>query len=198
MINSATRQQLPTATGFAVKCAMATLRKHGGAAGPLLHRAGLSERGFDDPQHRVTAAAQGEFLEYAAEAMNDTVFGLHLAEQANPREAGLLFYVVSAARNLGEALSLFARYCRIVNESVRLKLTRQSDGVIVDAELFWDFAPSDQAERRVSIRGCRQGPPRDRRPRRAPEPSGVRARAHRGLARIRAVLRMPRRVRNAV
>ncbi len=132
MINRATRQLLPTVTGFAVKCAMETLGKHGVAAGPLLHRAGLSERGFDDPQHRVTAAAQGEFLEYAAEAMNDTVFGLHLAEQANPREAGLLFYVVSAARNLGEALSLFARYCRIVNESVRLKLTRQSDGVIVE------------------------------------------------------------------
>jgi AraC-like DNA-binding protein len=99
----------------------------------LLDRAGLSERDFDNPQHRMTAAAQGEFLEHAAEAMNDTVFGLHLAEQTNPREAGLLFYVVSAARNLGEALSLFARYCRIVNESVRLKLTLEPDGLIVEA-----------------------------------------------------------------
>jgi hypothetical protein len=33
-----------------------------------------------------------------------------LAEDANPREAGLLFYVMSAANGLGEALTLFARY----------------------------------------------------------------------------------------
>ena len=128
-----TRQALPTVTGFAVKCAIAALERRNIAAGPLLHRAGLPEIELDNSRRRVTAAAQGEFLEYAAHALNDTAFGLHLAEQANPREAGLLFYVVSAARNLGEALSLFVRYCHIVNESVRLKLTRQSDGVLLEA-----------------------------------------------------------------
>ncbi len=44
----------------------------------------------------------------------------------NPREAGLLFYVVSAAKNFGEAWTLFARYCRIVNESARLRAHRAS------------------------------------------------------------------------
>ncbi len=128
-----TRQALPTVTGFAVKCAIAALERRHIAEGPLLHRAGLPEFELDNSRRRVTAAAQGEFLETAAQALNDTAFGLHLAEQANPREAGLLFYVVSAARNLGEALSLFVRYCHIVNESVRLKLTRQSDGVLLEA-----------------------------------------------------------------
>ena len=70
---------------------------------------------------RISAASQSKFLEYAAEAMDDSAFGLHLAEEANPREAGLLFYVTSAANNLGEALALFARYSRIVNEAVRIK-----------------------------------------------------------------------------
>jgi AraC-like DNA-binding protein len=134
--NSATRQALPTVTGFAVKCAVAALRRRNIASEPLLHRAGLSERDFDNPQRRVSAAAQGEFLEYAAEALNDTAFGLHLAEQANPREAGLLFYVASAAGNLSGALTLFVRYFRIVNESVRLNLKRQSDGMIVEANYF--------------------------------------------------------------
>ena len=69
-------------------------------------------------QQRISAASQGKFLEYAAEAMDDSAFGLHLAESANPREAGLLFYVTSAANNLGEALALFARYSRIANEAV--------------------------------------------------------------------------------
>lgn len=64
--------------------------------------------------------------------MDDTVLGLHLAQQSNPREAGLLFYVVSAAKNFGEAWTHFARYCRIVNESARLKISRQPEGVVVE------------------------------------------------------------------
>jgi hypothetical protein len=43
------------------------------------------------------------------------------AKEANPREAGLLFYVTSAASNVGEALALFGPYSRIVNEAVRIK-----------------------------------------------------------------------------
>jgi AraC-like DNA-binding protein len=127
--------QAPTVTGFAAKCAIAALRKHNVAVQPLLHRAGLSELNFGNPRHRVSAIGQIKFLEYAAEAMDDAAFGLHLAEQSNPREAGLLFYVVSAARSLDQALALLARYSRIANETVRLKLTRQPEGVI--AEINW-------------------------------------------------------------
>jgi hypothetical protein len=128
--------QAPTVTGFAAKCAIAALRKHKVAVWPLLRRAGLPEDAFDDPGSRVSAVGQVNFLEFAAEAMDDTAFGLHLAEQSNPREAGLLFYVISAARNLGEALALFARYSRIVNEAIRLKLVRQPEGVIVEFNYF--------------------------------------------------------------
>ena len=57
--------------------------------------------------------------------------GFHLAMQANPREAGLLFYIASAAKTVGEALALFERYFRIVNEAVRLKLMRVPNGAIL-------------------------------------------------------------------
>ena len=122
----------PTVTGFAAKCAIAALHRRNVATQPLLHRAGLSEHAFDNPRHRVSAVGQVNILEYAAEAMDDSAFGLHLAEQSNPREAGLLFYVVSAAKNFGEALAHFARYCRIVNESVRLTISRQPEDVVVE------------------------------------------------------------------
>jgi hypothetical protein len=65
-------------------CALAALERRNIAEGPLLHRAGLPEFELDNSRRRVTAAAQGEFLEYAAQALNDTAFGLYLAEQANP------------------------------------------------------------------------------------------------------------------
>jgi AraC-like DNA-binding protein len=129
----ATRQALPSVTGFAVKCAIAALRQHDADPDPLLRRAGLAEGDLDGSRRRLSAAAQGEFLEYAALALNDPVFGLHLAEQSNPREVGLLFYAMSAAENVGDALALLMHYCRIVNESVRLKLAPQPDGMLVEA-----------------------------------------------------------------
>ena len=130
-------QVLLTATGFAAREALAVLRKHNIATAPLLLRAGLSEHGLaraaDEgnglPQ-RVSAIGQCRFLEYAAEAMDDSAFGLHLAGQIDPRDVGMYFYAGSAARDLGEALALFSRYCRIVNEAFRL--TQRSADEAID------------------------------------------------------------------
>jgi len=132
-------QGLPTATGFAAREVLAALRRHNIATAPLLLRAGLSEhvleRGTEEsnrlPQ-RVSAIGQCKFLEYAAEAMDDSAFGLHLARQIDPRDVGLYFYAGSAARDLGEALALFSRYCRIVNEAFRL--TQRSADTTIEFE----------------------------------------------------------------
>jgi hypothetical protein len=132
MIEDTTRQVLPTATGFAARQAIAALRKHNIEVAPLLRRVGLSERDFDNRQLRISAIAQVRLLECAAEALDDSAFGLHLAQQANLREAGLLFYVTSAARTIGETLLLYERYCRIVNEAVRVKLLPVQNGVVVE------------------------------------------------------------------
>ena len=78
----------------------------------------------------MSAVGQCRFLEYAAEAMDDSAFGLHLAGQIDPRDVGLYFYAGSAARDPGEALALFSRYCRIVNEAFRLT-QRLADSAIV-------------------------------------------------------------------
>jgi hypothetical protein len=91
---------------------------HNVATPALLRRAGLSADDFDSRRNRISAASQFKLFEYAAEVMDDSAFGLHLAEGANPREAGLLFYVMSAANDVGEAMALFARYSRIVNEAL--------------------------------------------------------------------------------
>jgi AraC-like DNA-binding protein len=126
------RQVLPTATGFAARQAVAFLRKQNIPEASFLQHADLSERDFIKHPRRIAAAAQSKLLEYAAEALEDSAFGLHLAQQVNPREAGLLFYVASAAKNIGEALALYARYCRIVNEAVRVKLLQAQRGAVVE------------------------------------------------------------------
>jgi Arabinose-binding domain of AraC transcription regulator, N-term len=71
-------------------------------------------------------------FEYAAQAMDDSAFGLHLAEEANPRDAGMLFYIASAANDVGEALELFVRYSRIVNEAMRIKLIPAPEGAVAE------------------------------------------------------------------
>ena len=135
MAVGASQRILPTATGFAVKSAIAALQSRNIAPGPLLQRVGLSESELGNPQRRLSVAAQAEFLERAGQALGDTAFGLHLAEGANPRQSGVLFYVGSAAKDFGEAQALFARYLRIVNESARVKLTREREGMVAE----WSF-----------------------------------------------------------
>jgi AraC-like DNA-binding protein len=132
VIEETSRQFLPSATGFAARQAIAFLRNRNIAIAPLLRHASLSEPDFDNRHLRISAASQSKLLEYVAEALDDSAFGLHLAQQANPREVGLLFYVASAAKDVGEAMALFARYGRIVNEAVRLKLLQSQSGVLVE------------------------------------------------------------------
>ncbi len=132
MADEAVRPHLPTATGFAARWAIVALRKHSVDPAPLLRRAGLSELELDNPQLRIPAAAQCQFMEFAAEALNDSAFGLHLAIEANPRGVGMLFYVASAATNVDEAVILFARYCRIVNEAMRFQLTRGAEDIVIE------------------------------------------------------------------
>ena len=131
MTEETTRQVLPAAAGFSAKQAIVALRKHHVDPAPLLQRAGLSEQSHEN-RHRIPAAAQSKLLELAAETLGDSAFGLHLVEQASPREAGLSFYVASAGKNVGEALTLFERYCRIVNETMRVKLTPKPEGAVVE------------------------------------------------------------------
>ena len=88
----------PTVTGFAINCAIAALRKHNIDPQQLLRRAGLSERSFDDPQARVTTLLQARFLAYSAEALGDTAFGLHLAEEGNPQGPPVL--IISLRRRI--------------------------------------------------------------------------------------------------
>jgi AraC-like DNA-binding protein len=139
MSGETTWSPLPSATGFAARRALSVLRERGVAVAPLLERAGLSEHDFgmgdvNTADQRMSATGQAKFLDCVAEVLDDGIFGLHLAEQADPRDAGIIFYVASAAKNLGEALTLFARYCRIVNEAVRFKLTQDTEGVVVEVD----------------------------------------------------------------
>jgi len=159
MTQETTRQVPPTATGFAARQALAAVRKRNITVEPLLRSAGLTERDMDS-QRRISAVAQARLLENAAEALGDSAFGLHLAQQTNPREARLLFYVSSAATNVGETVALYARYCRIANEAMDVKLAPARDGTTVELNLLGlsrhDARQSVEFTVAVAVKGLRE------------------------------------------
>ena len=107
-------QVLLATTGFASREGADVLRKHNIATAPLLLRAGLSEHGLartadegNGFSQRVPAIGQCKFLDYAAEAMNDSAFGLHLAKQIDPRMSDYISMPVRPPRSRRSARALF-------------------------------------------------------------------------------------------
>lgn len=135
MTDDGTPRPLPTTTGFPARRVVAALRNRDIDPAPLLQRVGLTEQDLNKPEGRVSSAAQARLLELAAEALRDRALGFHLAAEVNPRELGLVFYLASAAKDLGEALALLVRYCRIVNEAIRVQLTRRSSDLVIEVQL---------------------------------------------------------------
>ncbi len=135
MTNGGIPYLLPTTTGFPARRAVAALRNHNIDPAPLLQHVGLSEEDLNRQENRISAAAQARLLESAAEALHDPALGFHIATEVNPRELGLVFYVASAAKDLGEAIALLVRYCRIVNEAIRVQLVRRSDDLVIDVHV---------------------------------------------------------------
>ena len=74
---------------------------------------------------------------YAAEAMDDSAFGLHLARQIDPRAMWEISVFSMQVRQLvisGEALTLFCwRYCRI-SERRPFRLTQRSADTAIEIE----------------------------------------------------------------
>src|SRR5215470_2372266 len=84
----------------------------------VLKRAGLTPEAIADPEERLTVRSQIALLDEAAIALKDDCIGFTLARDHDPREIGLLYYVIASSRTLGEALKRLARYSRVTNEAL--------------------------------------------------------------------------------
>jgi AraC-like DNA-binding protein len=84
---------------------------------PLIANAGLEDVDLGDREARVPATAEAKFIEGAADACGDPTFGLRLATRGGSDEMGLVFFLLSAAPSLREAVRLMPRYARIADES---------------------------------------------------------------------------------
>ena len=63
-------------------------------------------------------------------ALQDDCLGFTLARDFDPREIGLLYYVMASSQTLGDALKRVARYSQITNEALVVRY-RERNGLII-------------------------------------------------------------------
>jgi len=85
---------------------------------PLLAQAGLTLQQIKDRKARVGVRNQIEYLNLVSSGLRDDFLGMHLAQDLDLRELGLLYYVQASSETLGDALRKVARYSTIHNEGV--------------------------------------------------------------------------------
>ena len=98
---------------------------------PLLKRVGFTPEVIADPEERLSVRSQVALLDEAAIALNDDCLGFTLARDFDPRELGLLYYVMASSQTLGNALKRIARYSHISNEALVVGY-REGNRLIVD------------------------------------------------------------------
>src|SRR5262245_42419286 len=109
---------IPMAGGGLSRLAIARLQSAGVPVAPLLKRAGLTPELIADPEERLSVRSQVALLDEAAIALKDDCLGFTLARDFEPREIGLLYYVMASSQTLGDGLRRVARYSTITNEAL--------------------------------------------------------------------------------
>src|SRR5262245_19209543 len=97
---------------------------------PLLRRAGLTTEAVAEPEQRLSVRSQIVLLDEAAIALKDDCIGFTLARDFDPRELGLLYYVMASSQTLGDALKRVARYSQTTNEALVVRL-REGNRLII-------------------------------------------------------------------
>jgi hypothetical protein len=109
---------IPLAGGGLTRLAVARLKSAGVPVAPILRRVGLTPELIAEPEERLSVRSQIALLDEAAIALKDDCIGFTLARDFDPREIGLLYYVMASSQTLGDALKRAARYSRITNEAL--------------------------------------------------------------------------------
>ena len=119
------------AGGGLSRLAMARLKSAGVLVEPLLRRAGLTPEVIAEPEERLSVQSQITFLEEAASALKDDCLGFTLARDFDPREIGLLYFVMASSKTLGEALKRLARYSKVTNDALVFGY-REENGLVIN------------------------------------------------------------------
>jgi AraC-like DNA-binding protein len=111
----------PTASGYIARGAIKLARIAGHDCEALIRQAGLRPDELADTAVRILAERQINLLNCTAAALSDDLLGMHLAKSFDPREVGLIYFVLASSETLSEAIARAERYVGLVNDGVGLK-----------------------------------------------------------------------------
>jgi AraC-like DNA-binding protein len=97
----------------------------------MLKSVGLPSKGLTDPDIRIPSGSVRRLLEASAAMAEIDDFGLRLAERGGLSNIGPVALVAREQPTVGAALEALGRYIHIHNESVRLRIERHSDAVVI-------------------------------------------------------------------
>lgn len=97
----------------------------------MLRDVGLPPRSLTDPDIRIPSGGVRRLLEASAAAAAVDDFGLRLAERGGLSNLGPVALVVREQPTVGTALDALGRYVHVHNESVRLRIERHGDLVMI-------------------------------------------------------------------
>jgi AraC-like DNA-binding protein len=89
--------------------------------------ADLDPRLGEEPNSRIVASAMDRLWTTAEQLTGDPDLGLHTAESYNPGALTIVGYVILSCRTAGDALDRLARYAPLLNEGLRVCVTRHDD-----------------------------------------------------------------------
>ena len=118
---------VPTASGGIARAAYARALEARLPVGPLLKSSNLTPHQVENSHFRMPVTNQIKFLNVVADELPDPFLGIHLAEDIDLREMGLLYYVLASSVTLGDALRRLARYSCINNEGIRITCHESKD-----------------------------------------------------------------------
>lgn len=90
----------------------------------LAREAALGSMTWDDEEERVPRAKVDALWAAGVERTGDPALGIRLAEAMPPGNAGVVEFVAQSARTIGESLALVARYWRLLNSAVVMRVER--------------------------------------------------------------------------
>jgi AraC-like DNA-binding protein len=126
---------IPTAQGGLSRLAIARLKRADVPVAPVLRRVGLTPEVIANPEERLSVRSQITLLDQAAIALQDDCLGFTLACDFDPREIGLLYYVMASSQTLGDALKRVARYSQITNEALVVRY-QEGNRLIINLSYF--------------------------------------------------------------
>ena len=98
----------------------------------LMMKSGISPKDLRDPDSRVPSIKMWWLWQELIRQVPDAALGIRLGDaHRDPSWLGLVGYTLSFSRTVGDALERFARYSRIVAETVGISLEKEDDRVCI-------------------------------------------------------------------